>query len=257
MTLSKAKQKLVTSLSSKKNRDKLRLFIAEGDKLVKDLMQVFEVKWIFCSNEWKACNLSAIEHLPTESVVALDDLDDMKSISQLTTPTAVLCVFHQNECGNAADIVKHSDLVIALDSIQDPGNLGTIIRTADWFGVKYVFCSNDTVDVYNPKVVQATMGALARVVVVYGGIYEFLQESKKCGKNLFGTFLNGNNIYATPCIPKNAVIIMGNEGNGVSKSVENIISERLTIPHFQFAETKPESLNVAIATSIVISEFRR
>ena len=149
--------------------------------------------------------------------------------------------------------MKHS-LCLALDDIQDPGNLGTIIRLADWFGIENIFCSHGTVDVYNPKVIQATMGALARVKLHYCDLVKLITSVKDIP--IFGTFLDGNNIYGED-LSKNGLIIMGNEGNGVSKEVSKLINKKLYIPNYPTSRETSESLNVAIATAIVCAEFRR
>jgi TrmH family RNA methyltransferase len=143
-------------------------------------------------------------------------------------------------------------LIVALDAIRDPGNLGTIIRLCDWFGIQQLICSNETVDVYNPKVVQATMGSISRVNVSYINLEDFISTTSL---PVFGTFMNGENIYSTT-LPQEGIIVMGNEANGISKEVENSIQNRLTIPRFGTLQ-KTESLNVATATAIILSEFRR
>jgi TrmH family RNA methyltransferase len=143
-------------------------------------------------------------------------------------------------------------LIVALDDVRDPGNLGTIIRLCDWFGIETLFCSEESVDIYNPKVVQATMGSISRVNVVYGNLETFLSQTKL---PIFGTFMDGNNIYQEE-LPKEGIIIMGNEANGISTSVEKLVSDRIAIPRFGNLQVT-ESLNVATATAIILSEFKR
>jgi len=235
--LSKNQIKLIQSLTRKKKRDEFRLFVAEGEKLVADLLPHFECLHLFATN-------AAFADADLISEV------EMKKITHLTTPSSALAVFQQKESVYDAAEVDRS-LSIALDDIQDPGNLGTIIRVADWFGIPYVFCSPACADVYNSKTVKATMGALSRVQVVYVDLSTLLQ-GVSCP--VFGTFMDGENIYQVD-LPKAGVIVLGNEGQGISSAVENLLTRRLSIP--SFGDKTSESLNVAMATGIVCSEFRR
>lgn len=235
--LTKNQIKLIQSLTRKKKRDELRLFVAEGEKLVSDLLPYFDCEYLFSTqtNSLQAERISEAE---------------MKKITHLSTPSSSLAVFKQKEYRYTVDDVN-SSLSIALDDIQDPGNLGTIIRIADWFGIKYVFCSEMCADIYNSKTVKASMGALSRVKVVSVNLQVFLREIS-CP--IFGTFMDGDNIYKEQ-LPQQGVIVMGNEGQGISPDIERAISKRLGIP--SFGRNGSESLNVAIATGIVCSEFRR
>ena len=173
---------------------------------------------------------------------------ELQKISALTTPNTCLALFKIP----AAVSFEEKGLIVALDDVRDPGNLGTIIRLCDWFGIKTLFCSEESVDVYNPKVVQATMGSISRVNIVYGNLEHLLSETKL---PVFGTFMNGKNIY-NETLPKEGIIVMGNEANGISKPIENLISERIAIPRFGDLQAT-ESLNVATATAIILSEFKR
>jgi TrmH family RNA methyltransferase len=173
---------------------------------------------------------------------------DLKKISALATPNTCLAVFKMPK---EKQIIT-SGLIVALDAVRDPGNLGTIMRLCDWFGIHQLICSKETVDIYNPKVVQATMGSIARVNVSYVDLNDFVRTTSL---PVFGTFMNGDNIYKAS-LPQEGVIVMGNEANGISSELEKIIKNRLTIPRFG-AIQKTESLNVATATAIVLSEFRR
>jgi len=229
--LSKNQIKLINSLSHKKFRDEYRLFVAEGEKLVNDLMPYFEC------------------------VLEVADAEDLRKVSQLNTPSSMLAVFKQREQLSIEQ--DASSLVLALDSVQDPGNLGTIIRTADWFGIRNILCSRQTADVYNSKVVQSTMGALARVNVVYCDLEKVLSEYKQNGWNVYGTFLEGSSIYETDLKRQKSIIVMGNEGNGISEKIKQLVTDKLLIPSFPKGEPTSESLNVAIATAITLSEFRR
>lgn len=163
--------------------------------------------------------------------------------------------FEQPHYDFDADVASRS-LCLALDDVQDPGNLGTIVRIADWFGIEHIFCSNGTADIYNPKTVQATMGAIARVKLHYCNLPEFIGNASEKNIPVFGTFLDGENIY-TQHLPKNGIIVMGNEGNGISEQIARKVSHRLLIPNYPQGCETSESLNVAVATAIVCAEFRR
>lgn len=252
MGLSKNKIKYLNSLALKKNRDKEGVFIAEGVKLVGDLLPYFDAKLIVAEDSW-----IEEKNPKAEEIILVDSLDEMKKISQLSTPSSVYAVFYRPKYNlNLQEFVKKQDLVLALDSIQDPGNLGTIIRIADWFGIRHILCSKTTVDVYNSKTVQSTMGALARVEVHYVDLPYVLGLCKDNNFPIYGTFLDGNSIYNAKLL-NCGVIVMGNEGNGISKEVANFVSHKLLIPSYPANEATSESLNVAVATAIVCSEFRR
>jgi TrmH family RNA methyltransferase len=174
--------------------------------------------------------------------------NDLRKISALATPNSCLALFKMP----LEKAIVQTGLIVALDSIRDPGNLGTILRLCDWFGIQQVLCSTETVDLFNPKVVQATMGSIARVNVNYINLDAFLTQTTM---PIFGTFMDGTNIYKS-VLPEQGIIIMGNEANGISASLEKLVQNRLTIPRFGDLQ-KTESLNVATATAIVLSEFRR
>ena len=239
--VSKNQIKLITSLQQKKYRNTNKLFFAEGVKGIQELLE---------SN-------FALEHLYTtqndfDAVLrdrkTIISENDLKKISALATPNSCLAIFKMPE----ERPVVQSGLILMLDSIRDPGNLGTILRLCDWFGIQQVLCSKETVDLFNPKVVQATMGSIARVNVNYIDLNAFLFQTKL---PVFGTFMDGTNIYKS-VLPKHGVIIMGNEANGISVELESLVQNRLTIPRFGNLQ-KTESLNVAAATAIVLSEFNR
>ena len=246
--LSKNKIKYIHSLELKKNRKEEGVFIAEGHKLVGDLLGHFPCKLIVALPNWLEKN----PKVTADEIIEVTP-DELSRASLLKTPQDVLAIFEQPHYETPTDIMKHS-LCLALDDIQDPGNLGTIIRLADWFGIENIFCSHGTVDVYNPKVIQATMGALARVKLHYCDLVKLITSVKDIP--IFGTFLDGNNIYGED-LSKNGLIIMGNEGNGVSKEVSKLINKKLYIPNYPTSRVTSESLNVAIATAIVCAEFRR
>lgn len=234
--LSKAQIKQIRSLQQKKFRDELGWFVAEGDKCIQELKDYFEL--VVEANE---TNTSKTE---------------LEQMSSLRTPQGKIAVFQQKHYTNE---IPDKNLVLVLDGIQDPGNLGTILRTADWFGVEDVFCSPSTADCYSPKVVQATMGALARVRVHYVDIPQWLSKWKESNPDcpIYGTLLDGQNMYIPGVIheARNAIIVMGNEGKGITREVQHLLTDKILIP--SFGADCVESLNVAIATAIILAEFRR
>ena len=239
--VSKNQIKLITSLQQKKYRKQEQLFFAEGVKVVQELLHSnFELQDLFTTKQ-------DFLTVPKDKVHAISEAE-LKKISALTTPNTCLAVFN---IPKAKEMVEKG-LIVALDDVRDPGNLGTIIRLCDWFGIETLFCSEESVDIYNPKVVQATMGSISRVNVVYGNLETFLSQTKL---PIFGTFMDGKNIYQED-LPKEGIIIMGNEANGISTSVEKLVSERIAIPRFGNLQVT-ESLNVATATAIILSEFKR
>ncbi|MCQ2336645.1 MAG: RNA methyltransferase [Paludibacteraceae bacterium] len=247
--LSKNKIKSIKALSVKKIRYEKSLFIAEGHKTVDDLLKTFECEFIFATNKW-----NNPDNLSKDIDVQIITEAELKQISLLENPQDVFAVFRMKKF-SVEDIDFNGKLTIALDGVQDAGNLGTIIRIADWFGIENVVCSSGTVDIYNPKAVQATMGSLSHVNVVYTDLPDFL---KKLDKNIhkYSTALDGQNIYTTK-LNENAVIVMGNEGNGISPEVKTICDESLLIPKFLEDRSSAESLNVGVATALVSAEFRR
>ena len=246
--LSKNKIKYIHSLELKKNRKKEGVFVAEGHKLVGDLLPHFHCRLILATTTW----LEEHHDIQADEIIEITP-EELVKASLLKTPQEVLAIFEQPQYDYTTDVIKNS-LCLALDDIQDPGNLGTIIRLADWFGIEHIFCSQGTVDVYNSKVIQATMGALARVKVHYCNLPELISSLKNVP--VYGTFLDGENIYNKP-LSENGLIIMGNEGNGVSKEVSQLINNKLYIPNYPTGRATSESLNVAIATAVVCAEFRR
>lgn len=246
--LSKNKIKYIRSLELKKNRKEEGVFVAEGHKLVGDLLGHFPCKLLIALPSWLQKNT----HIIADEVIEVS-FDELSRASLLKNPQDVLAVFDQPIYETSIEVMNQS-LCLALDDIQDPGNLGTIIRLADWFGIEHIFCSYGTVDVYNPKVVQATMGALARVKIHYCNLVALISSMKNIP--IYGTFLDGNNIYEET-LSNNGLIVMGNEGNGVSEEVSRLINKRLYIPNYPSSRETSESLNVAIATAVTCAEFRR
>jgi len=247
--ISKPKIKLITSLSQKKFRDELNLFIAEGTKLVLDLSPTFKCILLAATTEWLN------EHKNTKAVEIVElTANELASISNQKSPQGVLAIFEKPSYSFSPENLKNT-LSLALDDVQDPGNLGTILRIADWFGISDVFCSVHTADAFNPKTVQATMGALARVKVHYVNLPQFLKSCKDT-LPIYGTFMNGENIYSKT-LAQQGIIVMGNEGNGISAEIEKLVSDRLLIPNYPIGQVTSESLNVGVATALVCGEFRR
>jgi len=241
MSISKNQLKLITSLSQKKYRQKHHLFIAEGVKVINELLNsAFKIEALFCTDTFETTIFE-------DKIVRITETE-LKKISTLKSPNKALGIFKIPK----EKALQNSGLTIALDAINDPGNLGTIIRLCDWFGVAQLICSKDTVDCYNQKVVQASMGSLTRVSIHYTDLKSYLTESKL---DTFIADMNGKNVYKTK-LPAEGILIMGNEANGVSEEIKALIQYKIAIP--RFGETQEtESLNVATATAILLSEFKR
>lgn len=249
--LSKNKQKYLRSLSAKKHRDAENCFIAEGPKVVSDLLPHFRCRFLGGTAEFLAQHPD-VRADETEIITQRE----LEQASLLKTPRDVIAVFQKrDEIPPRPEALPGDRLFLALDAIQDPGNLGTIIRLADWFGLSGIFCSHDCADAYSPKTVQATMGALARVHIYYIDLHAFLREACK-HTPVYGTFLEGEDIYARALTP-GGIIVMGNEGNGISPEIAGCIGERLYIPNYPIGQPTSESLNVAVATAVTCAEFRR
>ena len=237
--ISKNQIKLIRSLELKKNRKRENLFVAEGPKVVGDLLRAgYLPHSIYATTPW-------------EGALSVSD-EELRRISFLQHPQEVLALFRIPQTP-ASPLPSPTALSLALDGVQDPGNLGTIIRVADWFGIDTIYCSPDTADVYNPKVVQATMGSLAHVHIIYTDLVELISQAH-CP--VYGTLLDGQDLYRQE-LTANGIIVMGNEGNGISQEVRPLITRRLLIPNYHQGSETAESLNVAIATAITCAEFRR
>ena len=235
--ISKNQIKFVRQLEQKKYRKKEGLFVAEGPKVVGDLLRAgFKAHTIFATSEWESQGQTFQE---------VSD-EELRRVSFLQHPQRVLALFFIP----TESVPSVSSLSLALDDVQDPGNLGTIIRIADWFGIDTIYCSENTADAWSPKVVQATMGSIARVNIIYIDLQELISKAQV---PVYGTLLDGQDIY-TQELSKEGIIVMGNEGNGISAPIRKLINRKLLIPQFHEG---PESLNVAIATAITCSEFRR
>ena len=259
--ISKNQIKFIKSLELKKNRKREGLFVAEGPKVVGDLLRAgFLPHSIYNTAELPKILQSGIDVKNILQATQPITEEELRKISFLQHPQQVLAVFHipgENAPSKSAFSTQKSSfsdhLSLALDGVQDPGNVGTIIRIADWFGIDTIYCSPDTADVYSPKVVQATMGSLAHVKIIYSDLVEVLS---KADCPIYGTLLDGEDIYSQSLTP-NGIIVMGNEGNGISESVRPLVTNRLLIPNFHENSETAESLNVAIATAITCSEFKR
>ena len=239
MSLSKNHIKLITSLSQKKYRQKHKLFVVEGVKVVQEFLNSsYELEIVFSTDT---------DFSSTNKFIEVTD-QELKKISSLKNPNKVLAIFKiPNQINPITD-----GLILALDSINDPGNLGTIIRLCDWFGIEQLVCSNETVDCFNSKVVQASMGSLTRVAISYLDLKKYLQNASV---PIFIADMDGLNVYKTK-LPDSALLVLGNEANGISDEIKQLVTTKITIPRYgAFQQT--ESLNVATASAILLSEFRR
>lgn len=252
MSLSINKVKKYRQLQQKKYRDKEQLFVIEGRKMVLEAIKHHPqlIKEIICTD----AQLGLFSNLWNEKTTAVT-YDIIKQLSSLTTPQEIIAILHKPVYSEIKpDSI--SDLVIVLEDISDPGNLGTIIRMADWFGIKHIICSKNSVDCFNPKVIQATMGGALRVNITYTNISEFITFAKHMNTPVYGTTLQGENVYEYK-LQNPAILVMGNESNGLSSDIELLIDNNLFIPNYLTTDYKSESLNLSTAAAIVISEFRR
>lgn len=244
---------LIKSLEHKKYRLSEKLFIAEGEKIVRELLfSDIRVELLAGTPDYLAGlkGYTAEINEITEATEA-----EIKKASFLQTPRSCLAICRIPEYSLPAN-PGVNNLLICLDNLQDPGNLGTIVRIADWFGIPDLICSHNTADIYNPKTIQATMGSFTRVRVHYTDLFSFLSESRRNGVTVYGSFLQGENIYNAP-LSQHGIAVAGKEGSGISAQLEPLVNIRLTIPGFPPQNPKAESLNVSAATAILCSEFRR
>ncbi len=252
--LTKNRIREIVALADKKGRLETGLFMAEGKKIITDLLNsTVAVEFIYTTANFTQDFTTLCPGKDVEITEVSET--EIGKISQMKTPQGCLAVCKIPRYPLPAE-TGSDDLALCLDDIQDPGNFGTLLRTADWFCISDVFCSPGTVDTYNPKVVQATMGAISRVRIHYLSLAPFLQELKDKHIPLFGTFLEGENLYSAN-LPENGVIVLGNEGKGINEELAPLLTHKLTIPGFYKGKSKPDSLNVSIAASIIVSEFRR
>ncbi len=260
--ISKSKIKLIRSLSRKKTREQQKLFLVEGEKMVMELLHgnrkgfpkgSISIRELIATEEWISTHDASLQGLDTE--VTRTGEKELRSISNLVTPQPVLAIATIPETILDPEVLL-GETVLGLEAVRDPGNLGTIIRTADWFGIRHILCTTDSVDLYNPKVVQSTMGAMLRVKVHYTELEPLLKEQTRQGKPVYGTFLKGENIYET-ALGQNPLILFGNESKGLSSSYDPFITTRISIPSFAGDNSGSESLNLASSVAVVCSEVRR
>ncbi|HKI87576.1 MAG TPA: RNA methyltransferase [Draconibacterium sp.] len=245
--------KRIKSLALKKYRQKEELFLVEGDKNVLEVLHsTYQVEQLLATENFLSKNSNLTKHAKQITEVTVDEI---KKVSLLKNPQNSLAI-----CALPVEIPLpeklEKDLSLYLDGIQDPGNLGTLIRICDWFGISQLFCSPDTANLYNPKVIQSSMGSFCRVQVWYSPFETLLSVTQRQGTPVFGTFLNGKSIY-TEKLPSQALLVVGNEGNGIRESVGKKIENKITIPRFTQKYNGAESLNAAVATGIICAEFIR
>lgn len=239
--VSKNQIKTITALQQKKYRKEQNLFFAEGIKVVQELLNSnFVLHHLYTVDD-------VFSTVSDDKITLINDTE-LQKITALATPNTCLAIFEIP----FIESVLNDGLIVALDDVRDPGNMGTIIRLCDWFGISRIICSIECVDVFNPKTVQATMGSIARVTVEYADLKEYLSQTKL---PVYGTFMDGENIY-TQQLPGSGIIVMGNEANGISNGVERLVTRKIAIPRFGNLQ-QTESLNVATAAAIILSEFRR
>jgi TrmH family RNA methyltransferase len=251
--VSKNTIKLIKSLALKKNRIKQNLFLVEGDKNVSEVLSSnFCVENLLATSKFLDVNKALLKKAKFVNEATPQEIE-LASLLKNPQNSIAICTLPETQV-----IPKNinSDFWIYLDDIQDPGNLGTIIRICDWFGINHLFCSPKTADLYNPKVIQASMGSFCRVEVYYTTFEIVAQLAKKAGISILGAFLEGENLYEQK-LPKQALLVVGNEGNGINNDIEKTIEQKIRIPSFSQNSTSADSLNVSVATAIFCSEFKR
>lgn len=256
MRLTANQRKLIASLQTAKGRRAEGLFIVEGLRSLREMKDCFEPVYLVATAGWLEENQAEASAMVTDEKILLARPDEIERMSSMSTPQGVIGVFRLPKNGEVEIFPDKDELILALDRVQDPGNLGTIIRLADWFGIQRILASEDTVDAFNPKVVQSTMGALARVQIVYCDLPLTLSRLKKERWPIYGTFLDGNDLYSSP-LTEGGVVVMGNEGNGISPEVASVVTERIRIPSYPADAATVESLNVGVAAAVTVAEFRR
>jgi TrmH family RNA methyltransferase len=252
--ISKNKANFIISLQQKKKREEEKLYVVEGDKLVKEfLVAKVKVRTLVAKPEF--LNSLPLVHKQGVEEIIQASYDDLKKISTLKTPHNALAVIRMPERKmNTDDIAK--GLTVALDCVQDPGNLGTIIRAAAWFGIRNIYCSSDCVDVFNPKVIQASMGAVLHVNIFYTSLRDLLETAASFKVKVFGTMLMGDSIYSHK-LASSGIILLGNESKGISEELLPYVTDRIMIPKQSDGKTGIDSLNVSMAASVIFSEFTR
>ena len=252
-TLTTSLRKSIASLRNSRQRRQAGLFVIEGTRAVLDTAAWFDVEHLVATHAW----LDEHRHMLTPGLPApiVAKNDEIARMSSLTTPQGVMAVCRMPQHPDEPTEIGKDELLLALDKVQDPGNLGTIMRIADWMGITRILASTDTVDLYNPKAIQASMGAIARVSIIYTDLPATLRRLSRSAE-VYGTFLDGDNIYHTP-LTTGGIIVMGNEGNGISPETAEEVTRRIRIPSYPEGRPTVESLNVSMATAITLAEFRR
>ena len=252
--ISKNKIKAIRQLDNKKHRRETGLFVAEGPKVVSDLLETFSCVSVIATDTWLQAHPTLS---PSAEIISVTE-EELRRVSFLQHPQQVMGVFKMPvQTADTQSLYEKisQELCLALDGVQDPGNLGTIIRIADWFGIETLICSPDTADAFSPKVIQATMGSIARVKVVYTDLVSLIDQLPT-DTAIYGTVLDGTDIYHQK-LGSRGLLVMGNEGNGISSAVISRLTHRLLIPHYPAERETADSLNVAIATAVACAEFRR
>lgn len=250
MELTSGLRKSIAALSSAKHRREQGAFVAEGTKCVLDTLQSFGLRYLVATRAWLDAHKDI--EAASDDLVAVATPKDMERMTSLSTAPQVIAVYSLPEW-NFSPQSARGNLLLALDGVQDPGNLGTIIRAADWFGVRQILCSEECADAFSPKTVMATMGAISRVEIFRGNLSTMIQS---CRMPVMGTFLDGDNIY-TADLPQIGILVMGNEGRGIGEDVGALVTRRLLIPSYPADAPTSESLNVGMATSVALAEIRR
>lgn len=251
--LGKNRIKQINALQIKKFRNETGLFVAEGSKVIYELLKSkIKIIELFAVPEWIESHANI---LTGDFTITPVNAEEIRKISAMSTACSVVALATIPQQQNNF-VPRKDELFIALDAVRDPGNFGTILRTANWYGIKTLICSKDTVDLFNPKTVQASMGSAFRINVIYTDLQPMLKSAAASGIEVFGTFLNGENIYKAD-LPSSGIIVMGNEGHGIIPEIEVCITRRLSIPCFEQPKSAPESLNVSSAASVILSEFLR
>lgn len=248
----KGQASTIKSLHNKKNREKTGLFLVEGEKsILETFSSDYKIKNILATKNFQ---LKYSELFKTKDIsIEIVEQGEIEKVSTLETNNSVLAVVYQKKVENNCQENNSEEIILALDNVRDPGNLGTIIRIADWYGIKKIIASIGTVDFYNPKVISATKGSFTRVNIFYTDLEKYI---KKVNTLILGAFMNGENVHSF-CFPKSGILVMGNESNGITKEIEKLVTQKITIPSFGQATNRAESLNVAIATAILIDNWKK
>lgn len=256
LRLTAAMRKETAALKSARNRRAARLFTIEGTRGVLEALAIVRCLRLIATAAWLDEHGRDLDSRAPAGRIFTAKADEIERMATSATPQGVIGVFEMPEPAADTLVARPGELILALDHIQDPGNIGTIIRLADWFGITKIWASTDTADIYSPKVIQSTMGAIARVSVAYTDLATAIARAADSGVPVYGTFLDGTDLYSAPLTP-GGIIVMGNEGNGISPAIAVLCNRRLLIPPYPADAPTVESLNVGVATAITVAEFRR